>query len=85
MKIFIIAAVAVLILAVSTETEGAYGAGQAVGSKKALPLPPGQVYCYKYSYGCYGNVIVTQSIFECCRIQQGLSYWDPNVDICQTC
>lgn len=83
MKVFIIAAVAVLILAVSAETEGANGAGQApAGSKKGY-LPTGKVYCYLSSSYCYGNVIVTDSIFECCRIRSGLSYWDPNVQICQ--
>lgn len=81
MKVFIIAAFAVLIIAVSAETEGVLGAGLvAMGSK----ITPGQVYCYN-SYSCNGNVIVTDSTFECCRIRQGLSYFDPSVLKCHPC
>ena len=83
MKAFI-AAVAVIIFAVSTETEGAYGPALNPKNSKLAPLPPGQVYCFKEGL-CSGNVIVTASIFECCRIQRAISYFDPDVHICQWC
>ena len=83
MKAFI-AAVAVIIFAVSTETEGAYGPALNPQNSKLAPLPPGEVFCFKKGY-CSGNVIVTASIFECCGIQQAISYYDPDVLICQYC
>ena len=80
MKAFI-AAVAVIIFSVLTETEGAYV--PAPNPQNLAALPPGQVYCFKSSLSCTGNVVVA-SFFECCKIQGGYTYFDPEVKICQS-